>query len=106
MARMVAPLAADFATSSAPASAAPAGGPALHRVRLEAGMAGRSRAVGVAGLRQPAAEQWCFGRLADDDPGVRPLLAQDPRDALQGAARAVAGDPVVEPLAGEVGEDL
>jgi hypothetical protein len=46
------------------------------------------------------------GRLTDDDPGLRALLGEDAGDALQRAAGAVAGDEVVEPLAGEILDDL
>ena len=80
--------------------------PALHRMRLEGRVRRGRRAVGVALLRHAAVEQRRIGRLADDDLRVRPLLGQHARDALERAAGAEAGDPVVEPLAGEIVDDL
>ena len=68
-------------------------------------LAGR-RAVGGALLRFAAADQLRVGRLAQDDLGLRPLLAQHAADAGQRAAGAIAGDEIVEPLALEVGQDL
>jgi hypothetical protein len=53
-----------------------------------------------------AADVLGVGGLADDDLYFRSLLAQYTGDASQSAARAVAGDEVVEALALEVGEDL
>ena len=56
-------------------------------------------------LGRPAADELRVGRLAKDDPRLRPFVAQDACDAGDRSARAVAGDEVVEPL-GEVVDDL
>ena len=69
-------------------------------------MAAARLAVGVARLRDAAAEHRRVVGLARDDARVGARLLQRARDALQRAAGAEARDPVVEPLAGEVGEDL
>ena len=69
---------------------------------LKAGMRRRRRAVRLARLLDAAAEQLRVLRLADDDLGVGHLLGQHARHALQRAAGAVAGHPVVELLALEV----
>ena len=76
--------------------------PALHRMRLERRMRRGGRAVGMARLLDAAAQELRILRLADDDLGVRHLLGEHARDALQRAAGAVAGHPVVELLALEV----
>ncbi len=69
-------------------------------------MAGRRRAVGIALLRLAAAQHRGDFRFADDDLRLRPFLAQHPRHALQRAAGAEPGHPVVERLAVEIVEDL
>ena len=73
---------------------------------LKAGMRRRRRAVGIARLLDAAAEELRILRLTDDDSGLGPLLGEHPRDALQRSAGAVAGHPIVEPLAGEIVDDL
>ncbi len=80
--------------------------PALHQVRTEERMAPRRRTVGPARLRDAAAEELRVVGLAHDDLGLRPLLAQHARDALQCATRAEPRDPVIELLALEGFENL
>ena len=70
------------------------------------GLASCRRAVRVALLSGSAREHGRVGGLADHDLRCRPLLGEHTRNALERAAGAEAGDPVIEPLAGEVGEDL
>ena len=48
----------------------------------------------------------CVGRFAENDFGVGTLLAQHAPDAGHGPAGAVSGDPVVEPVAVEIGHDF
>ena len=57
-------------------------------------------------LFDPGFEQRRIGRLANNDLRFRALLPQHPADALQRPAGAVAGDPEVEPVAGEVVDDF
>src|SRR5713101_2863905 len=80
--------------------------PALHRVRLEGRMGPRGRAVRVALLRDPAAQELSILRLADDDLRFGPLFRQYPRDAFEGAARAISGDPKVERLSLKIFKDF
>src|SRR5688572_6432397 len=75
-------------------------------MRAESRVARRGRAVGTARLRYPAAEHGGVVGLGNDDLGCRAGLLQHTRHAVERAARAESRDPVVEPLAREVGEDL
>ena len=81
--------------------------PALHRMRLEGRMR-RRRAS-----RRHCAPARCRCRAAGASSGSHTMIfvsgisfAQHARDALQRAAGAIAGHPVVEPLALEVLDDL
>src|SRR5438477_4022493 len=65
-------------------------------------MAFRWRAVDPARLRNAASEQRRIVGLANNDLGFRSFLLQHPRDALERAAGAHAGDPVVQPDSLEV----
>ena len=56
----------------------------------------------LCGLNSAPVEQRCAGRLGDDDARVRARLLDHLAGAGERAARAPAGDPEVEPLAGEV----
>src|SRR5690606_38242188 len=76
--------------------------PALDRVRFEGRMARRRCTGGIALLDLTAAEELRVRGLAEDDLHFRSLAAQDATDAGDGAARAVAGDEVVEPRACEI----
>jgi len=80
--------------------------PPLHGMRFEGGVRCRGRAVGLALLLGATADQRRVGRLAQHDLGIGHLAGQHPRDALERAAGAVAGDPVIELLALEVVDDL
>ena len=53
-----------------------------------------------------AAQKRRIVRLANDDLGFRPFLLQHPCNALERAARAHAGDPIVKPVALEVLENF
>ena len=63
-------------------------------------------ALGVAFLRRAGTDQRGVGGLRQDDLRVRAFLAQHAGNARDGAAGAIAGHPVVELLALEVGHDL
>src|SRR5262249_33639302 len=76
--------------------------PTLHEVRAEVGMAFRWRTVGAARLPNAASQQRRIVGLANNDFGFRSFLLQHARDALERAARAHAGDPIVEPVSLEV----
>ena len=81
--------------------------PALHRVRLERRDAdSERRAVLAPLLRNAGGQHRRLVRLAHDDLGVRHLLAQHAADALERAAGAEAGDPIIELLALEIVDDL
>ena len=72
------------------------------RCGRKSGWLARRRAVALARLRDAAAEHRRVVRLAQHDLRLGPVLAQHARDALERAAGAGAGHPVVEPLAREV----
>ena len=80
--------------------------PALNRVRLPRRVPGGRRPIRVPLLPGAARHDRCVRGLRQDDPRLRPLLRQHPGDTLQRASRSEPGDPVVEPLSGEVGHDL
>src|SRR5437588_6417396 len=75
-------------------------------MRTKVGMAAGRRPIGIARLRNTAAEQLRVIRLTHDNPRFRAALAQHPRDALQRTASAEAGDEIVEAFACEGCEDL
>lgn len=79
-------------------------GPALDGVRREGGVRLGRRAVGVARGRGAAREEARARRLGEDDLDVRAALLDGLARAVEGTASAVAGDPVVEPLALEAVE--
>ena len=81
-------------------------GPALHQVGTERRVALGDRAVVVARLRDAAAHDRGVVGLADHDLGLGPLLFEHPGDALEGAAGAETGHPVVQGLILEISEDL
>mmetsp|Transcript_15104 Transcript_15104/g.33213 ORF Transcript_15104/g.33213 Transcript_15104/m.33213 type:complete len:241 (-) Transcript_15104:121-843(-) len=60
----------------------------------------------LAVLLDTAGNEGCCLRLREDDFHVRPCLLDDPPGALKGTSCAIAGDPVVEPAALKVGQDL
>src|ERR1044071_5576095 len=80
--------------------------PALHQVRAEERMAFRWRAVGATCLYHAAAQERRVVGLANNDLGLRPFLLQHARNALQRATGPHPGDPIIEPLAFEILEDL
>ena len=80
--------------------------PALHRMRLECRMRHRGGTVGIALLCDAAAQQLRLFRFADDDLGLGPLFRQHARDALERAAGAISGDPIVQRLAFEIVDDF
>ena len=73
---------------------------------LNAGCGAAGEPSGLRSCSVPLRQHRRVRRLADDDLGVRPFLAEHARDALERAAGAEAGHPVVEPLAGEIVDDL
>ena len=62
--------------------------------------------VWATDLRFAAADKLGVGRLGKDDPGFRPVFAQNPGNSGYGSASAVTGHPIVKPLAGKIGHDL
>src|SRR5690606_13908909 len=80
--------------------------PALHQVRTKTRMALRRRAVGAPPLTDPAAEHRRVVRLCGHYARRRACGLQRARDTLQRAAGAETGDPVIEAVAGEVGDDF
>ena len=75
-------------------------------MRFERRVAAGWCAVGGTLLLAAAADQLRIGRLAKDDPGFGPLLAQDAADARDRAAGAIAGDEIIKPRSREVGDDF
>ena len=69
-------------------------------------MCRRRRTIGVARLRDAAAQQLGVARLANDDLGCRALLGQHPGDAVQRSAGAIARHPIVQPISGKIVEYL
>ena len=75
-------------------------------MRLERGVAGGWRVVGLPLLRTAAADQLRVGRLAEHDAGVGPLLAQHAADAGDCASGSIPGHEIIEPRAREIIDDL
>ena len=84
------------------------GRPALDRVRLEGRGRGGGGAIVLAFLRSARDQQAGVRGLSQHDLELGPLLLELLARAVEGAARAVAGDPVRESLALglKVGDDL
>ena len=78
----------------------------MHGMRPEGGVSGGRGAVRVALLRDTAFEQRRLLRFAHDDLRIRKLLCKNAGHALERAASAIPGHPVIEPLAGKVCDDL
>ena len=72
----------------------------------KAGWLAAGSPVGVPLLGLARADELGVGRLGEHDLHVGPGLPDDPPDARDGAAGAVAGDEIVELLALEVADDL
>src|SRR5689334_21921080 len=73
---------------------------------FESGVAA-GRCISVATLlRDAAADELGIGGLAKNNFRVWTFLTQHPRDARDGAAGAIAGDPVVQSLTGEISQNF
>src|SRR5258708_12674894 len=75
-------------------------------MRIQRRMALGRGAIGITILLRATREHRRIGGLAHDDLRLRTFLAKHPTHALERAASAEARDPVIEPLPGEVIDDL
>ena len=75
-------------------------------MRLPRGVTRRGRAIGVSLLRRLARHHRSVGRFGKNDLHLRALLGEHTPDAFQSAAGSEASHPIVQPLAGEIVDDL
>src|SRR6478609_5914836 len=73
---------------------------------LESGVADGRRISIATRLRDAAADQLGIGGLAEDNLRIWTLPTQDPGDACDCATGAIASDPIVQPLTGEISQNF